>query len=245
MVERQLQGAALAREVLGPQLGDHLLEPLAHARRQGRSCALLPYCRPLHRGLLRRLDSLRVEAAVLPWLREVTRATQLPPAHEGTTRRFRERLERMSSLSVLPAALRRASDAALARLASGAWQPRHVLMHADLWRENILVRPPDRSRRRRFADRFVVIDWPGVERQGYAFFDLVRLALSLGLSPTRLAREVQHHGEALEADRADAAGYLLAGLGHLALRLGHFPLERFASMAADCHATLEQAVGAD
>src|SRR6185295_16559473 len=78
-VERAMSGATLAAAALGPELGRHVLTPLAQGRVDGRSYAVLPHC-----GLLRRarglatLDDLRVQPVVRDWLREVTLATLQP-----------------------------------------------------------------------------------------------------------------------------------------------------------------------
>ena len=243
MVDRAMEGAEMARELLGPQLGSHVLVALARARPGGRSCAVLPYCQALREvALLRRLDSLRVSAAVFDWRLSVTRATVFPATHEGTRDRFADRLAHLASLAVVDDDVRRSAKVALQRLESGAWRPRHALMHGDLWRGNLLLRRPAAGAPREgVADRFVVSDWPGAERQGYPIFDLVRLALSLGTGQRRLAAEIARHCEALGCERRDASGSLLAGLGHIALSLGEFPIERFAIIVRACHGAVAEA----
>jgi hypothetical protein len=240
VVDRAMDGAALAAAALGPALGHHVLTAQARGRVDGRSYAVLPHCHALWRlrGLAT-LDDLRIQPAIRAWLREVTRAT-LQPADAATVERFRTRLEHVAGRDALDAPLRAGARHALERLESGAWVPRHVLMHGDLWRGNILLRPTtgrggDGDRR---ADRFVIVDWPGASAEGYAIFDLVRLALSMHSTPHALALDVRRHCDILGCDPDDARGYLLAAIGHVGLALGRFPVERWAEMARRCHDAL-------
>ena len=84
----------------------------------------------------------------------------------------------------------------------------------------------------------MVIDWPGAQARGHALFDLVRLAQSMSLSPAGLRAEVDRHCALLGCDRVDAMSYLLAGVGHMAASLEHFPMETFLHMVRECHARL-------
>ncbi|MEZ6192172.1 MAG: phosphotransferase [Phycisphaerales bacterium] len=70
-------------------------------------------------------------------------------------------------------AVRRAAEIGIRGLEQGRWKPRFVLMHNDLWKDNILLDD---------EGRIAVIDWPGSTVKGYAMYDLVRLADSFGFS---------------------------------------------------------------
>jgi hypothetical protein len=69
--------------------------------------------------------------------------------------------------------------------------PNYVLMHGDFWKGNILIAPKADfpAAGTRWNERFVIIDWPGSITQGYAMFDLIRLAQSFRLSSNALKRD--------------------------------------------------------
>ena len=130
----------------------------------------------------------------------------------------------------LDARVRDAARAARARSRAGAWRPRHVLMHGDLWGGNVLGAPGAPP----FSRRFVLIDWDTSRAEGYPFFDLVRAARSFGVargaSGTR-ARGAQPRCSASTLAQSRAA--LVAALGHIGLVRESFPLERYAAMCRD------------
>lgn len=92
------------------------------------------------------------------------------------------------------------------------------------------------------SDRFVIIDWAGSEIYGYAMYDLVGLAQSMRLNARNLRREVVRHCRLLRCEPADATSYLVAALGHIAMNLERFPIDRYAHMAESCFATLDHAL---
>jgi hypothetical protein len=69
---------------------------------------------------------------------------------------------------------------------------------------------------------------------GHAIYDLVRLAISLGLSTRRLSEQVRLHGVALGCTPAQSTHQLLAALGHPGLHLGDGPEERFVAVVEQC-----------
>ncbi len=243
-VQRAMQYAHQAKAILGASTGVHIRDPLAEGSVRGLSYAVLPYCNELsdsrpvwwiQRALLRPL--------IFEWLRRVTECTVRDVELAAVDRSFAEPLRRMASLEPINDRLRAAAERATERLVAGAWTPRHVLMHGDLWKDNILIRPAKRAVEQwKWRDRFVIIDWAGSEIHGYAMYDLVRMAQSMGLNAKNLRREVERHCRLLRCEPADAMSYLLAALGHIAMNLEHFPIDRYARMAKSCLTTLEQAL---
>jgi hypothetical protein len=245
LVGRGMERAARAREALGERLGSVILEPLGQGVLDGRSYSVLPYHRPFGEGVLaRRYWRLALRKGALDWLAEANAATLTEASDADFAAAFERPLAHVATLDTMDEALRRAADAALGRLKTGEWKPKLVLMHGDMWIGNMLratKSPGEGGQQRSFP--FVVIDWPGSALRGYAMYDLIRLAASLGLRGARLGREVRRHCEILGCKASLATDYLVAGLGHLGLTLGEFPAERHCEMSLDCFNELQYALG--
>ncbi len=225
-----------AREALGPELGRAVVVARAEGVCEGRSWALFPQARVLGRGLAGKLERRWLAGALLAWLRAVAAQTA-SAADAAACARTDEALACAESELALHASVREAARGARARLASGAWRPRHVLMHGDLWTGNVLAAlgaPP-------FARRFVVIDWDTSRTAGYPVFDLVRAAGSFGLSSARLGREIAAHAALLGWTREDARCALVAAFGQIGLVRESFPLARYAEMCATSLARFDAA----
>lgn len=241
MVDRAMIMANKAKGLLGPQLGSRILDPLLRGRIDGASYAVLNYCKPLsNNAVLSRLQNSRLRPTVFDWLFQCAKESRSAAPSSSISMRFEERLLHLASMPALSNDLRHAAREAVERIHSGRWKPLHVLMHGDCWRGNVLIQPADAfNQRTPWAERFVLIDWPGAEIDGYAIFDIVRMAQSMRISFRQLADELNRHCKALECERSDATSHLLAALGNLGMSLEHFPVEQFARMAEACHATLK------
>ena len=241
LVRRGVERARHVRKRLGPDLGVPVLLPLAAGEVEGRSYAVYPYCRPVAQGgVAARLQSVRLRPLVTGWLAAATEATARPVDPQRVPAAFREPLQQLAANPGMATPVRSAAERALDRLNSGAWQPRHVVMHGDFWLGNVLfAKDPTRT------DPFrciVIIDWPGASTEGYGLYDLVRLAMSMKLSPRALRAQTARHARALDCDPDDARSHLVAGLAELGTRLGHFPPDRYAALVARCLDTLDRAV---
>jgi hypothetical protein len=225
-----------ARDALGPELGAVVVLAYAEGESEGRSWAFFPPARPLGDRVLDRLERRWLAGALIAWLRAVTAHTAAPTG-EATRARTDAALSHAESEAALPAHVREAARVARARLAAGAWAPRHVFMHGDLWSGNLLGAPGAAP----FSRRFVLIDWDTSRVAGYPFFDLVRAARSFALTRGRLARELAHHAALLGFSHDDARAGLVAALGHIGSVRESFPLERYAEMCADTLATFDAA----
>jgi hypothetical protein len=244
LMRRAMERARQAKSILDPSTGAHILDPLAEGKVGELSYAVLPYCKQLsnakpiwwlQRALLRR--------AVLDWLYCLTERTVRKVDREDVDRRFGAPLRHVASHTALSSAVRQVAERAAERVHTGAWSPRHVLMHGDLWKGNILMQPAGGPHEiPGWRNRFVVIDWPGSETAGYAMFDLVRLSASMGLGPLALRQEMERHCRLLECSLADAPAHLAAALGHIGMNLEHFPVHRYARMADSCLAYLARAI---
>lgn len=239
MVRRAMSHAREAKLLLGELVGSPILNPLTEGYVRGLSYAVLPYCADLsnHRTvwwLQRRL----LRPLIFNWLWRVTECSVCDIEPAAIDHSFAEPLRRLASLGD---GFRVAARWATGRLDAGVWVPKHVLMHGDLWKGNILIRPKNYADEP-WRERFVVIDWAGSETGGYAMYDLVRLSQSMRLTTGFLRNEVARHSRLLECEPVDAKSYLLAALGHIYMNLEHFPLSRFSRMAEDSFAILERAL---
>ncbi len=107
---------------------------------------------------------------------------------------------------------------------------------------NVLIHQPiGEHDRAAWTDRFVVIDWAGSELKGFPFYDLVRFALSVGMPPRALGAQLVRHRQVLGVDSTDAMSSLLSALGHIAIHLECFPMERYLLMVHACHASMVSA----
>jgi hypothetical protein len=198
----------MAQAALGPRLGRVVLMPWRSGKVGGIGFSVAPYRRPVSTFAPRRaFERRRLLHLARRWLQETLRHTvRNADAHEIGQR----------------------AAAELRALDAGHWQPRLALAHNDLWQDNFLWAPDDNE----FG--FVVIDWGGARAGGHAIYDLLRLALS---SPTDLdatLAELRAHCRILNCPPEHAAGYALAALGHLAMNLGDWPVERLTMMAVLC-----------
>jgi hypothetical protein len=242
MVERAMNRARKAKEILGPIEGVHILEPWTEGKFGGLSYAVLPYCEQLsdsrymwwmQRALLRR--------PLLNWLWGANECSMREVTQRSLEARFVRPLQHIMSLARLSNLARVAARRAIESLDAGTWQPKYVLMHGDLWKGNILIRQTSATAvdQARWPDRFVVIDWPGSESEGYPIYDLVRLTQSIRLGRRAFRREVERHCRLLKCQPPDTLSYLVAALGHIGTRLEHFPFERFVIMSETCVETLQ------
>lgn len=226
LIARGMLKAVEAKSALGPELGRAVLTPIAEGEVRKLSYAVLPYGEPLAENWLKWwLQRRRLRPAVLNWLRGLTRQTMRDVSEADKHARFIRPLRHLSQLTGASAAVRSAAKQGLERLEQDRWKPRFVLMHNDLWKGNFLLDG---------QGGFVIIDWPGAMFDGYAVYDLARLAGSFGLSAKALGGQLQAHCRVLGCEPRDALSHLAAGLGHLSQNLEHFPMRLFLPLADQC-----------
>jgi len=232
LVARGMRKAKSAKCLLGKELGCVILDPIVESSLDGISYSVLPYRKPLSSNrLLWRLQRWRISPSVLGWLSAATKKTARALRGQELEENFVAPLQHLAEMKDATDPIRRAAADTCNRIHGGYWQPRHVLMHNDLWKGNILI---DRN-----PFGFALIDWPGSRVDGYGIYDLLRLGQSVALSTSQLRRETENHCRHLSSEIGDARSHLLAALAELSTRLEHFPVGNFVRTATDCLSTLE------
>jgi len=227
VVSRAVKGSQAARRALGA-LGQAVLTPWDWGDMEGLSYAIYSVCRPLSRSRYAWvLQRSWLRPRLLAWLREATRTTCYGPSADEQEEAFRAPLAHFEGLRELPEALRKSARTSLERLDAGIWNPKHCLMHGDLWKSNIMCTPGING-----WSQFVLIDWPGSLVRGYGIYDLMTVAPSLRLKGASLRAEVELHCRILGCEFADARSNLMGALAHIEAHRGHFPWERFVAMAS-------------
>jgi hypothetical protein len=224
-VATAVANANQARELLDGDLKRSIPVPYLQGKVESRTYAVWPLFQDLpHNKVAWRLFRPRLSPHILGWLRQLLEASLACPtlSEKEVVDAYRLRLQHVNEEAVYPNASRQAADSALARLEQGKWLPKCALMHGDLWKDNLMLRKGQISS---FLNpEFVVIDWPGAQRNGYPFYDLVRIADSMQMKRSNVYREIVFHSRALNCEPEDAVGYLTAAHGHYGLYRGEFPL---------------------
>jgi hypothetical protein len=241
LVARGMEIAEAARKLSGSYLAGAIIKPLLTGALDGRTYAVLPYCRPLSRHPLGwSVQKVWLRERLLRWLREMTRVTAKQATGEEVERDFRIPLSYVAEHRGLGTAVRNAAQRALCRLDSGQWSPRYVFAHNDLWKDNILshrgILAPESAR----EWGFVLIDWAGGRERGHGIYDLVRLGLSLKLPQGRFLRELLEHCKLLSCSRDDCEGHFLSSAGYLGMHLEQFAEDRYIRSVETCYFKLSE-----
>lgn len=240
LVARAAERAQAAFELLGAEIGSAVLRPCRTGWVGGLSIAAYPWRLEVGHGFIRsRVRRPLVRAWALNWLRGVTKACASRYDEPADHASVQGSLESLASCELLAGDLHDLISRARSRLDCGAWQPRWVLDHNDFWPGNIMVNR-DELARPTGPSPYVVIDWAGTNLRGGGFVDLLRVAKSYGLSGPRLREEIEVHCSLLGIESEDSLSQTILSLGWLHQHLECFPIQRFATLAVNCLATLVQ-----
>jgi hypothetical protein len=233
IVARGVQRARETVDALGDDLGIPVLLPMAEGRVDGRTFAIFRYCTPLiASGPRWWIQRSIVRPRVVQWLLESSRKTAgLIPEHQ-LERCVYDPLQGLIADHDHSPDLRQQADEALRAAQAGTWQPRHVLMHGDLWVGNVLI--DQRTAGGRTFGQFVIIDWAGARVRGYPFYDLLRLSISFGLARRPFARALDEYCAALNYSRAEGRYAFASAAAELGSRLEHWPRDAYLSTIDDC-----------
>ena len=172
------------------------------------------------------LTRRRIGTAACEWINAFAVASAVP-ADPAAVRRD---LGAITADAGVDPSLHETAARARARLDAGDWAPRNALQHNDFWLGNLVF--PKNA----WEARFYVIDWAGMIRDGYPFFDLSRMMMSLGVAKRDRAHLTDDLTRRLGCAHEDAPAYVVAALGRIRRDLEHFPVERFRAMANAVHA---------
>lgn len=245
LVRREAEMAGQAREMLGPELARHIPDTIWLGEIEGLSYLVRPYYEMLdRRRLIWEIQKFWLQTRVFEWLRQVAAKSVVDATDREVEQDFITPLTTIANDSEFSKEVRELSKIALSRVEQGSWRPRYVLFHGDLWKDNVFLQGKKTlpSSLVGLAD-FVVIDWAGTVLKGHAIMDLIRLARSFGLSRQRLREELAKHCEILKCEMLDAAGYVAAAIGHLGMRLEHFPRNRYLALAQTTCELVVRALG--
>ena len=244
LVSRNVEKARQAGRVLSPELSSVIQTPMLEGRHESLSWALFSIKRPLSDNKWHwRWQKVLLAPRVTRWLTDVTRASRMDieDGHIGPA--LISPLEDLAGDQQFPAGIRNGARKAVRRLVSGAWTPKFVLAHNDLWKGNIMLPAPGEEERSRHG--FYVIDWAGSSIRGFAMFDLMKLSQSFKYPGFYSRRIIVKHCEILECNLDDALSYLLAAIAGLGRNLEHFPRHRYVAMSVELCRRLSGILGMD
>ena len=178
----------------------------------GVSYAVVPYCRPLGRTSAASngaTDNARACAARMVALGQAAECSRGIGTRGGAAVRQTVAPHRVGAGP--HHRVRMAANEAISRLAHGAWMPRYVLMHGDLWKGNVLLRSRRASARlasRRSAFRGHRLGG-APNLMATASMTCFALPSLSGSAITSLRLEIGRYCRLLQCDRIDAKSHLL------------------------------------
>jgi hypothetical protein len=128
LMERAMTKAQDAKEVLGPDLGSVILQPLAHGNFRGLSFVMWPWRQEISSFFLTRYFQRRfLRYRVLSWILDVAKCTRRPVDHSGIKIDYERTLEWVSKYTEFPPVIRDMACREMDSLVSGTWRPQSAL----------------------------------------------------------------------------------------------------------------------
>lgn len=219
LLQRAADNIQIGRSRLSYHIAERIFVPLTSGQIMGRSFAVWDLKQPfLNQNRFRTFFNRRIYAQdIIDWLGALGQETLAPALHDVVA----SDLSSLIDDDGLPSDIRGAARRALDRLDSGAWTSYNCLQHGDFWQGNLLLGAEKTD------PSFFVIDWAGMEMEGYPFVDLVRILMDLGFSYPVNRIYINRYCKITGMRKSEIAHYTYASLGRLRGNLEHFPLENF------------------
>ena len=227
LVNRAVENIRYVRENVSADVASYVLQPVMTGTDGPLSYAVWPAKKPFPpKGRLERFFARkRYTEPVLNWGKSLTSET----LKDGDASVFRGNLQTICDEEAFPQAMREDALRAEQRAQAGTWQPRYCVQHGDFWSDNILL-PTGRQ-----EPSFYIIDWAGMQSDGYPFLDLARMLMSMGCGSRLCSQHIKDLRDHVSCDQLDVISYTLSGLGHIRQNLEYFPLKRYQSMAIEVY----------
>lgn len=223
LVERAAHNIQTVRDATSPDIARAILSPVTTGDLGGYTFAVWPRHRPFETSnrLTRLMRRRRYANLVIGWNERLVRET-LKPADPQV---FANNLQAVTEEPNFPDDMRHAARSSTERITSKIWKPQHCIQHGDFWSGNILL--PNNTE----DPPFYIIDWAGMQHEGYPFIDMSRMLMSLKCSPKVSARHLDGLRRHIACETQDMVAYVLSSIGHTGQNLEHFPVERYRKMA--------------
>jgi hypothetical protein len=236
LVARATDNIRIARESVSYETASAILSPAAAGELEGRTFAVWPARHPFDTSnhLRRFIRRHRYAGPVIRWSVALSRET----LNSGDPETVREDLRVIAEDAAFPDEMRRDASAATERIDRGVWHPMHCLCHGDFWSGNLLL-PGNHPE----EPAFHVIDWAGMQPEGYPFVDLSRMLVSLRCSPRFCARSIGSLRRHVGCEKQDVISHVLSSFGRTGQNLEFFPPERFRAKAASVYRFVKNICG--
>lgn len=223
LVKRAAENIQSVRANVSSEVARHILQPVMIGTDGTLSYAVWSAKKPFpSKGRLEKFFArYRYAKPVLNWSKDLIRET----LKDGDISVFVGNLRRIYDEEAFPQTMREDALKAEQRALTGTWQPKHCVQHGDFWSGNILLPTGQRE------PSFYIIDWAGMQSNGYPFLDLARMLMSMHCGSRLCTHHIKELRNYANCDHQDVISYTLSGLGHIGRNLEHFPLSRYQSMA--------------
>ena len=231
LVDRAVENIRSVRANISADLAKHILRPVATGVVGPLSYAVWPAKKPFPvKGRLKRfLARKRYAKPVLNWSKNLTSET----LKDGDSFTFIGNLQAIYDDKAFPQLMREDAFRAEQSARAGTWQPRHCIQHGDFWSGNVVLPTGWRE------PSFYIIDWAGMQFNGYPFLDLARMLMSMRCGFRLSSHHIQDLRNHTNCNQQDVISYTLSGLGHIGKNLEHFPRERYHSMAVQVYSFMK------
>lgn len=227
LIDRAVSNIEAARDAVSVPVAAPILQAVTVGETAGRGFAVWPKQRPFvaSNRIMRRVRNRLYARRITQWIISLCHETLTPADPED----FLGCLQVIANDTEFPDDMRRDAEHAATRVRSDQWRPVHCFHHGDFWTGNLLLpeNPEDAS--------FYVIDWAGMQQQGYPFLDLMQMLGSLRCGQRFNAQQINSMCARIGCEMQDVVAYVLSAYGHIGSNLEYFPVERYRAAALEMY----------